>query len=162
LHSEEAAGERGGDAARARDGGEQGMAVRNVEDSLAVRNVVDGPGHRGDKAQLPRRTKGERRRLETRGHRLDAAHLRLGAGERRDFALVAAQIGDTDLVEDPPRRVGPVSRGAGADRVEDDRDPSRARRATGEEHRLDQVLRERADVAHVVSTEPDTYTCSLQ
>ena len=110
LHGDEAAGERGRDAAGSRHRREERMTVRDGDDPLAVRDVVDRPGDRRDEPELPRGPARERRRLEPGRHRLDAAHLRLRPDERRDLALVAAEDGDVDLVENAPRGVRPVRR----------------------------------------------------
>ncbi len=93
LRGEEAAGERRGDAAGPGHGGEQRMAVRDREDLLAVGDVVDRPGDGGNEPELQPGLARELGGLEPTRHRLDAAHLGVGAHERRHLAGVAAQHG---------------------------------------------------------------------
>ena len=102
-----------------------------------------------------RRLARELGRIAAAGDRLDAAHLGLGADERRHLAGVAAQHRHVDVGEDPLRRLRPVPRRPGADRVEDDRHAPRVGRASGEQHRVDPGRRERADVEHERAGEAD-------
>src|SRR3954470_138902 len=131
------------------------MAVRHGERPPAVGHVVDRAGNGGDEPELPPGLHRELRRLEPGRDRLDAAHLGVCTDERGHLAGVTAQDGHAHLGEDPPRRVGAVRGRAGSDGIEHDRDPPRARRAAGEQHRLDPLLRERADVEHERGSEPD-------
>ena len=105
---------------------EQLVAVRDREHALAVGDVVDRAGHGSDDAERRAASRGSSAGVAAGADRLDAAHLGLDADERRDLARVAAQDGHVDLVEDPLRRLRPVARRAGADRVEDDRDAARS------------------------------------
>ena len=57
--------------------------------------------------------------------------------------------------EDPPRRVRAICRRADPDRIEHDRNAALVRRRPGEQHRLDPVLGERADVEHERTGETD-------
>ena len=131
------------------------MAIRDRKRPFAVRDVVDRPRDRGDDAEPAGRGPRERGGLEPGRHRLDPAHLGLRTDERRHLAGVAAQHGDVDLVEDPARGLGAVLSGADTDGIEDDRDPTRARGPARKQHRVDPVLRERADVEHQGRGEPD-------
>src|SRR3954449_6124908 len=152
------------------------MSVRHRERPLAVGHLVYQARDGRDEPKLPaglarelRRLQPGRprpdhtpragrarelRRLEPGRHRLDTAHLRVGADEGRDLARVSTQHGDPHLVEDPPRRVGAVRGRAGTDGIQDDGDPALARCTAGEEHRVDPVFRERADVEHERRGEP--------
>ncbi len=86
---------------------------------------------------------------------LDAPNLGLDTDERRHLARVPPQDGHVDGAEDVSRRCRPIGRRAGADRIEHDRDAALVRGLAGEDHRLDPVLRERADVQHERPGEAD-------
>ena len=132
------------------------MAVRDGRSALAVGDVVDGAGDGRDDAERTRRLARELGRIAAGADRLDAAHLRLDADERRDLARVPAQHGDVD------RRRGCASRSR-CGRRSRRRRPGRARR--GRRSRSPplpassiasiQLLRERADVEHERTGEPD-------
>jgi hypothetical protein len=145
ANGEEAAGDRRRHAAGARDGAQKLVAVGHRVDGLAVRDVIDRAGDRGHGAKRPRRLSSQLR-AATVAYCLDATDLRLPAGERGDLGRVAADDGDLELVEQALRSLGPVGRGAGADGIEHDRDAGSVGRAAGDEHRLDPLVRERADV----------------
>ena len=114
-----------------------------------------GPVTDATTPSVRRRLARELGRIAAAADGLDPAHLGLDADERRDLAGVPAQHGDVDGVEDPLRGVRPVGGRAGADRVEHDRDPPLVRRRAGEQHRLDPVLGERADVEHERARQAD-------
>ncbi len=96
------------------------MAVRDREHAVAVGDVVDGARHRSDEAERP----GASRRAPRAPSRcsIDSTPRTSAAtpSERRHLAGVAAQHGDVDLLEDPPRGVRAVRGRAGADGVEHD------------------------------------------
>ena len=108
--------------------------------------MVDRPGHRRDHAEAARCGARELGRLDTGSDRLDPANLRLSTDERRDLARIAAEHRHVHETEDAVRGRRTVFRRTRTDGIEHHRDLPRGRSTAREQHRLDPVRRQRADV----------------
>jgi hypothetical protein len=132
-------------------------AVCDADDLVAVRHIVDRARDGRDGAERAPRLPCELGRIVGNADRLHAAHLGVDSDERRHLTGVTAHDRDLELVQQPLRRLCPVAGRTGADGVEDDRQAAPVRCPAREQHRLDPVLRQRADVEHERARQPDHF-----
>ena len=134
---------------------EQRVAVRHRRRPFAVGDVIDRPRDGRDETERARCLSCQLGRVSGGSDGLDPSHLGLDSHQRRDLSRVAAKDGDVDSGEDPLRRGGAVGRRADPNRIEHDGNALLVRRRPGQQHGLDPVLGEGADVEHERTGETD-------